>query len=540
MPSGCCRDEIFPLWLGDATAVGGVITGSFGILGRAGSGIAGLIAMVATSWSGPASAQMTPTPRYAQAGSAMVSPGPPLGLPPGPELRLTLPEAVYLGLRRNPAIRSAYLQRILDKYNLSVSESLFSPKGSIVASATADRTGASLNGAGQLTPSVQLLTPLGTTIDFGWDLRQAGRRQRGNGLLAGESALTLTVIQPLLKGAGYEVNMAPLREARLQERYNRLRLKTTVADTITGIARAYHRFVQARQQIGLAKGALDRARELDGANRALIAAGRMAQVELVQAQSTMAVQELALLQAENAFDAARLELLTVLAIDPETRIVPADTLTASPVRVDVKTAAELAFDNRPDYLSQLIAIESARLGLVVATNEQAWDLSLGIGVSAPGGGRTGWRASENLPNTKTDLRAGLQLTIPINNPAVRQREVQATVGLRQNETLLEQLRAQVDQQVRDGVRTVDTAWRQYRLSRQVRELSERTLANEMVKLRAGRSGNFQVVSYQDQLRGAENAELAALVAYLDALITLDQLLGTTLDTWGVQLNDASP
>ncbi len=510
--------------------------GSFGIVGRAANGIAGLIAiaMVATSWSGPGSAQMTPTPRYAQTGSATA-----IALP-GPELRLTLPEAVYLGLRRNPAIRSAYLQRILDKYNLSVSESLFSPKGSIVASTTADRTGASLNGAGQLTPSVQLLTPLGTTIDFGWDLRQAGRRQRGNGLLTGESALTLTVIQPLLKGAGYEVNMAPLREARLQERYNRLRLKTTVADTITGIARAYHRFVQARQQIGLAKGALDRARELDGANRALIAAGRMAQVELVQAQSTIAVQELALLQAENAFDAARLELLTLLAIDPETRIVPADTLTASPVRVDVKTAAELAFDNRPDYLSQLIAIESARLGLVVATNEQAWDLSLGIGVSAPGGGRTGWRASENLPNTKTDLRAGLQLTIPINNPAVRQREVQATVGLRQNETLLEQLRAQVDQQVRDGVRTVDTAWRQYRLSRQVRELSERTLANEMVKLRVGRSGNFQVVSYQDQLRGAENAELAALVAYLDALITLDQLLGTTLDTWGVQLNDASP
>ncbi|MBY6264167.1 TolC family protein [Azospirillum sp. 412522] len=507
---------------------------SSGTLGRAANHIAGLIAFGAASWSGMVSAQMTPTPRYIQAGpTTAVS-------PPGPEIRLTLPEAVYLGLRRTPVIRSAYLQRVLDTYNLSVAESAFSPKGGLVATIDTDRTGTSRNGVGQLSPSVHLLTPLGTAIEFGWNVRQAGRRQRDNGLLIGDSSLTLSVIQPLLKGAGYEVNMAPLREARLQERYNRLRLKTTVADAITGIARAYHQFIQARQQIVLAKGALQRARDLDGANRALIAAGRMAEIELVQAQATTATQELAVLQAENAFDAARLALLSLLAIDPETRIVPADTLTASPVRVDLKTVTALAFDNRPDYLSQLIAIESARLGLAVATNQQAWDLSLGIGVTTPGGGRTGWRATESLPTTKTDLRAGLQLTIPINDPAIRQQEVRATVGLRQSEVQLEQLRTEVDRQVRNGVRTVDTAWRQYRLSRQVRELSERTLASEMVKLRAGRSNNFQVVSYQDQLRGAENGELTALVAYLDALITLDQLLGTTLDTWSVQLNDAPP
>lgn len=496
--------------------------------------VAGIIAVVAALWSGTVSAQLTPTPRYARTGAAPTTP------PKGPEVRLTLPEAVYLGLRRNPGVRGAYLQRVLDKYDLHVAESAFSPKGSLVASIIGDRTGSGRNGTARATPSVQLLTPLGTTINFGWNVLQTSRSQRDNGLLSGDSALTLSVIQPLLKGAGYEVNMAPVREARLQERYNQLRLKTTVVDMVTGVAHAYHQFIQARQQIVLAKGALKRAQGLEDANRALIAAGRMAEIELAQARSTVATQELAVLQAENAFDSARLALLTLLAIDPETRIVPADKLTASPVRVDLKVVTDLAFNNRPDYLSQLIAIESARLGLVVARNQQAWDLSLVAGINTPGSGRTGWRATTNLPDTKTDLRAGLQLTIPINNPAIRQREVRATVGLRQSEVQLEQLRAQVDQQVRDGVRTVDTAWRQYKLSRQVRELSEQTLESEMAKLRAGRSGNFQVVSYQDQLRGAENAELTALVAYLDALISLDQLLGATLDTWAIQLNDGSP
>nr|WP_246500128.1 TolC family protein [Azospirillum soli] len=487
-----------------------------------------------TLGAGVAQGQPLPARSYAEPGA------PPLPTAQGPELPLTLPEAVYLGLRQNPAVRNAYLQRVLDKFNLRVAESLFSPKGNIVASISADRTGPGLNGNARLTPTVQLLTPLGTAINFGWDVGQRAQRQSGDGLLAGNSALTLTVIQPLLKGAGYDVATAPLRQARLEERYNQLRLKSTVADTVTEIVRAYHQFIQARQQIALARGALSRARELEATNQALIRAGRMAEAELVQAQATTVNQELALLQAENAFDAARLHLLALLGLDLNTRIAPADRLTAEPVRVELETVCALAFDNRPDYLAQLIAIEAARIGLDVAKNQRLWDLTLNAGVNVPGSGRTGWRSTERLPNTKTDLRAGVQLNIPINDPAIERQEVQATIGLRQGEVQLEQLRAQVDRQVRDGVRGLDAAWRRYTLSRRARELAERTLEAETIRLRAGRSSNFQVVSFQDQLRVAENAELAALVGYLDALVALDQQLGTTLDTWRIQLNDGPP
>lgn len=480
----------------------------------------------------PAAGQVGPLPRYAQPAGA-TAPVPPAG----PEIRLTLPEAVYLGLRRNRAVKSAYLQRVLDKYDLTVAESLLSPKGVLIAGITADRTGAARTADATVTPVVQMLTPLGTSISFAWDAVQSGRRQKGGNSLTGQSSLSLTVIQPLLRGAGPDVTLAPVREARLRERYNQLRLKAAVADTVTAIAGAYHRFIQARQQIVLAKAALKRARELEATNRTLIAAGRMADIDLAQAQSSVSVQELGVLQAENTFDSARLALLSLLALDLHTRIVPADTLTARPVRVEVDTVRALAFENRPDYLAQMVAIDSARIGLDVARNQQLWDLSLVVGVNAPGAGRTAWGATTALPDTKTDLRAGLQLSIPLNNPAIKQQEVQATVGLRQSEVQLEQLRTQVDQQVRDAARTLDTAWRQYTLSRQVRELAQKTLDSETVKLRAGRSSNFQVVTFQDQLRTAENGELTALVAYLDALIALDQTVGATLDTWGIQLND---
>lgn len=485
------------------------------------------------AWDAPA--QTAPSRPYAQSGLPTLAP-----TPEGPDVPLTLPEAVYLGVRQNSAVRVAHLQRILDKFNLRVSESLFSPQGALTASLDADRTGAGLNADARLTPAVQLLTPLGTSVAFGWDVGQRARRQTGEGARSGNATLSVSVIQPLLRGAGYDATMAPLRQARLEERYNQLRLKNTVATVVTDIVRAYHQLILTRQQIALARGALNRARDLETMNRALIRAGRMAEAELVQAQATAVNQELALLQTENAFDAARLRLLTLLALDPRTRIVPVDRLTAEPVRVEVETARALAFDKRPDYLSQLLVIEAARLGVDIAKNQRLWDLSLHAGVNVPGSGRTGWRSTESLPYTKTDLRAGLQLSIPINTPAIEQREVQATVGLRQNEVLLEQLRGQIDQQVRDGVRGVDSVWRQYALSRQARALAEKTLETETVKLRAGRSGNFQVVSFQDQLRFAENTELTALIAYLDALVALDQQLGATLDTWRIPLNDTSP
>ena len=53
----------------------------------------------------------------------------------------------------------------------------------------------------------------------------------------------------------------------------------------------------------------------------------------------------------------------------------------------------------------------------------------------------------------------------------------------------------------------------------------------------GRSSNFQVLSFENDLRNAENARLNALISYLNAQAELDQTLGTTLESWDISLND---
>ena len=69
------------------------------------------------------------------------------------------------------------------------------------------------------------------------------------------------------------------------------------------------------------------------------------------------------------------------------------------------------------------------------------------------------------------------------------------------------------------------------------DLSRRKLDIEREKLQAGRSSNFQVLSFESDLRNAESARLNALIAYLNTQAHLDQTLGTTLESWDIDLND---
>ena len=54
---------------------------------------------------------------------------------------------------------------------------------------------------------------------------------------------------------------------------------------------------------------------------------------------------------------------------------------------------------------------------------------------------------------------------------------------------------------------------------------------------AGRSSNFQVLSFESDLQNAENARLSTVIAYLNAQTQLDLTLGMTLESWDIILND---
>jgi outer membrane protein len=89
--------------------------------------------------------------------------------------------------------------------------------------------------------------------------------------------------------------------------------------------------------------------------------------------------------------------------------------------------------------------------------------------------------------------------------------------------------------VRDAVRDVEVRLRQNELARKLLDLSEKQFTVEQKELHAGRSFIFQLVSYQDDLLDARLREVEDAVAYLNALPLLDQVIGTTLDAWQIDM-----
>ena len=473
-------------------------------------------------------------------------------------LEMTLAEAISLALRTNRSVQTAYLDRTVQKFDLKVAEDKFWPNvnldGSVSRTDTdyetvqgggrteTDTRTDELSGAVSVTETI----PTGGTFQFVWnpalsdyknDGSQSGgdiSRQRSDGYTA---SWKVSFNQPLLKGGGIDVNTASVTQARLNEEANILSLKSTLINTVTSVISAYRTYLQAREQVEISRASLERARKLVEINKLLIDSGRMAEVELVQSEAEVASREFSYEGVLNNFDRARLALIKILDIPKETRFVLADEGEVQRIEPDPDTCARTAFENRPDYLQALLGLESSRINLVLAENNRLWNLNLNAAY-----GESDSRTDQSLdglddPRLKSDgneWRVGLNLQIPLWGDLTREQAIlSAEASLRKTKIGLKELEDNVETEVLDAIRDVLAKLKQVDLARLSRKLSEQKLMIEETKLKAGRSTNFQLVSFQNDLVNAQNAELNAIIDYRNALTALDQVLGTTLDTWQI-------
>ena len=447
-------------------------------------------------------------------------------------INLSLSDAIYLGLRNNRAIHGAYLQRIAQKFDLRVARDKFTPKLELTSAYLANRTDQGNSRTTEITPVASLLAVTGARFSLSWSKQINVATDLGSG---GSSSLSLSVIQPLLRDAGVGVNSASVRVAKLSERAHRLGLQSAVSQSVTQIILAYREFLRAQEQVRIAQDALLRSRQLLDINRGLIEAGRMARFDSVQTEADVATQEFAVEEAQNQLDADRMALLQLLALDLDTRVEASESFEAHEFQIDVEQARRIALDNGPEYLSQIASSQSADIELAVAKNQRLWDVSLVLGANYS---REDTRDGQTVVQPRGwDKYVGVQVSIPIGDLTREQSEVHAAVNANDQQLQLDEARQTLEQRVNDAVRDVSTRWRQYEIAGRARDLSAQKVAIEREKLQVGRSSNFQVLSFEADLRNAESTRVNALISYLNALTLLDLQLGMTLKSWDVELND---
>jgi len=439
-------------------------------------------------------------------------------------LRLSMGEVVGLTLRNNLNVRTSYLSRVLQKFSLDQSEAKFEPTINIdgTVNLEAIERNKRMYGHSQKASSTRKevgakatldqKVPTGATLSFTWDNTHkdntdgslsydgsAGEINRTNSKSGGgTSSWRVDIIQPLLKGGGIDYNMASVRLARIQEQRNILSLRDSLSALINEGVNLFFTFVQAKENLEIQTQALDRSRRLLEVNRLKMKLGRMSKSDVTQAEADEASQELSLEQTKNSFDDARRNLLNHLNLDPNIVIEPVKenypTLTP-----ELDVCMGVAVENNQAYLDKVFAVTEADTKSMMAENERMWDLSLKGGY-----GEAHTNDNPGYSYTDTELKAGIELSAPINlwgEDYLNRKQVllQAATDKRRSKIELKKAETDLQTTVANTVRNVNMRLKFIKLAKRNSELKAEQLKNENAKLMVGRSTNFQVVTYQDQL-----------------------------------------
>lgn len=445
---------------------------------------------------------------------------------------LTLVEVVGLAIQNNREIKNAYLARIAQRANLAVALDKFQPVFTPEVSVSLNRNefGSATSNSSEISAGsrVSMQIPTGGQISARWNtggITQSSNQGEIDDLNNVNQALQLDFSQPLLRGYGREINTASIKIAEFTETINQLGLKSTLIDIITQAIFAYRELLQAQEAVAIAQNSLRIAREIFEINRVLVEAGRQARIDLVQNERNIANRQVQLLVAQNNFERVRLELIQILDIE-DFPITPGEEIVVENTQLNEEQLKELALQNSASYINTQLDLEIAALNLRLAEDDRRWNMNLN---ASYGNGLQSRSADRN------DVRLGISLSRDFGDRTLESRVQQEQVTLQQIQNNLEDQRDNLLIQVGDQVRNANLLREQVDLAQQEREFAEENLQNQRELFSLGRGSIRDIITAQEEVVSANNTELTAQIAYLNALTRLEQTVGITLETWQVMV-----
>ena len=142
-------------------------------------------------------------------------------------------------------------------------------------------------------------------------------------------------------------------------------------------------------------------------------------------------------------------------------------------------------------------------------------------------------------NTAPDKGIGFNLQIPLRNRTAQADQARSLIEYRQSELRLEQLYTQIRMQVVNAQFALTNDRAQVKASIAAEDYAKQSLDAEMKKLRLGASTTANVLQQQRNLATAENSLIAAQGAYAKDRAGLYQTLASTLQHYGINLNEAA-
>jgi outer membrane protein len=469
---------------------------------------------------------------------------------PGTVLDLTLHKAVSMALEHNYQIKVEAYSPLISRANVRSAAGAFDPQltASYGRDESIDNTGFdALTGRGFSTITqtdsfaggIGGLLPWGMT--YGADFTTSKQRGTADNFTGEwDTGLRFSLRQPVLQGFGTDVNLAPLRIARRNQRISEWSMRATVIDVVTQVYTVYNNLHLAMEVLHVAEKTRALAKQLLDDNQRRLDVGTMSPLDVTQARAQYADREESVLLADRAVRDNENFLKQLVTDDvagllaTQLRITPPPRAVVPPV--DVEEAIRNAFEWRPDYRQALLNIEKLQISLVVAKNSVLPRLDLVGSLNLLGVDRQFAESLDNsLDRRASSWTAGAQFSLPIPNREARGRRDAVQLTKIQALVDLKRLEQDIIVAVDNAAGQIATTKQRIASTHESRILAQETLDAGEEKLKAGALTTFEVLDLQEKLAQAEVAELRAIADYNKSVAELDRQTGMALQNNGITL-----
>jgi outer membrane protein TolC len=377
-----------------------------------------------------------------------------------------------------------------------------------------------------------------------------------------QSALTVTISQPLLRGFGTLPNTRLIIEAKRTVKVGLSQLEQQVMATTAQVSNEYWELVYARENVKVEEAALGVSQRLFDENSRRLEIGTLSSLDVLTAQSQVASDKQALVQAQSVQLQDETTLLNDLTRNPlDGPLLQAEIIPTTPIstpdtgeNVRIEDAVKEAWQKRPELKQAALILENAGTDLKATKNELLPSVNIfgeyiasGLGgvqtsttttgtVVFPGG--AGQDLSRVFAGNYSTFEGGINLTLPIRNRAAQADNAQALLNEREQKTQYRQEQNAIFVGVRNALIAMQEDRASLAAAAEARKLAVQTLEDEQEKYRLGASTSYNVVLRSRDVTTAEGVELRDRINLLEDELKFNQAMGRTLEVNNISLADA--
>ena len=380
--------------------------------------------------------------------------------------------------------------------------------------------------------------------------------------------ISVQFAQNLLQGFGVAVNARNITAHKIALRQSDLNFKAQVINSVVQALNLYYNLAADYEDVKAKQSSLELAQSLYTDNQKQVQIGSLAPLDITTAESQVASSQRDLVVSQTTLEQQEVQLKNLLSrngsADPalrNVRIVPLDRI-VMPEKDDlppIPTMLQEAMTNRADLAAEKLNDQVGQVNALGTKNGVLPTLEPFFGISAAGLAGTRRTAIFNGRPVTADayfaggIGNGLGQVFRNNFPSdtvgfffktpILNRQAQADYGidqlsLRQTQLSIQRDINQLQVDLMNAVVALQQARARYDASVRNRILEKRLLDSEQKKFALGASTPYNVTQIQRDLAAAQSSEIGALVTWSNARISIDQILGTTLETNHISLGEA--